>query len=84
MCGFNIVGVILAFAEATSPAGSLMCNLAAERSGAKSESEFREAKVGCTQSPQLVLFLLLNASHYPLLMLLISKLFVEAGSCFDW
>jgi hypothetical protein len=65
MCGLSIVGVILAFAEATSPAGFLMCNPAAERSGAKSESVFREAKVGCTQSHQLVLFFLLNASQYP-------------------
>ena len=54
MCGFNIVDVTLVLAEAASPPESLMCNPAAERSGAKSESEFREAKVGCTQSPQLV------------------------------
>jgi len=53
MCGF-IVDVTLVFAGATWPPGSLMCNLAAERSGAKSESEFRQAKAGCTQSPQLV------------------------------
>ena len=32
----------------------LMCNPAAERSGAKSESEFREAKVKCIQSHPLV------------------------------
>ena len=54
MCRFNIIDVILVFAEATSPPGFLTCNPAAERSGAKSESEFREAKVGCTRSPQLV------------------------------
>ena len=47
MCGFNIVGVTLGFAEATSPPRWLMCNPAAERSGAKSESEFREAKAKC-------------------------------------
>jgi hypothetical protein len=82
MCRLNIVGVILAFAEATSPAGSLMCNLAGEKSGAKSEPEFREAKVGCTQPPQLVLFFLLNASEYPLLMLLFqdSSLWQEVAS----
>ena len=57
MCGFNIVGVTLVFAEATLPPDIFMCNPAAERSGAKSESEFREAKVGSTQSPQLVLIL---------------------------
>jgi hypothetical protein len=54
MCEFNIVDVTLVVAKATSPARSLMCNPAVERSGAKSESEFREAKAGCTQSPQLV------------------------------
>jgi hypothetical protein len=31
-----------------------MCNPAAKRSGAKSESEFREAKVKCTQSYPLL------------------------------
>lgn len=65
MCGFNIGDVTLVVAEASSPPGSLMCNPAAERSGAKSESEFREAKVGCIQSPLLVLFFLLNASQIP-------------------
>jgi hypothetical protein len=31
-----------------------MCNLGAERSGAKSELEFREATKECIQSPLLV------------------------------
>ena len=62
MCGFNIVDVTFVIAEATSPPGSLMCNPAAERSGAESESEFREAKVKCIQSHPLLLFCSLNAS----------------------
>jgi hypothetical protein len=49
MCEFNIVRVSFVFDEATSPA-AFMCNPAAEKSGAKSESEFREAKVKCIQS----------------------------------
>lgn len=40
-----------------------MCNPAAERSEAKSESEFREAKVKCIQSQPFLLFYLLNASQ---------------------
>jgi hypothetical protein len=40
-----------------------MCNPAAKRSGAKSGSEFREAKVKCTQSHPLLSFYLLNASQ---------------------
>jgi hypothetical protein len=62
MYGFKIVDVTLVFAEATWAPGSLMCNPAVERSGAKSESEFREAKVKCIQSHRLLLFCSLNAS----------------------
>jgi hypothetical protein len=40
-----------------------MCNPAAERSGAKSESEFQEAKVKCIQSQPLLLSDSLNASR---------------------
>jgi hypothetical protein len=59
-----------------------MCNPAAERWGAKSESEFREAKVKCTQSPPLVWFYWLNA--FQIFFLNVdSESFVYAGICFD-
>jgi hypothetical protein len=54
MCEFDIVDVTLVLAEATSPPRFLMCNPAAERSGAKSELEFREAKVKYIQSHPLL------------------------------
>jgi len=60
-----------------------MCNLAAERSGAKSESEFREAKVKCTQSHLLLWFYLLNAFQISLLVI-DRKCSLCAGTCFDW
>jgi hypothetical protein len=76
MCEFNVVGVILVFPEATSPPKSLKCNPAAERSGAKSELEFREAKVKCIQPHPLLLFCSLNASCFPFV-----KLLPENSSC---
>ena len=54
MCQFNIVDVALVFAERPRSRDPLMYNPAAERSEAESESEFREAKVKCIQSPPLV------------------------------
>jgi hypothetical protein len=67
----NLVSCLLALALAFSAAlhnllfkfpKIFMCTLAAERSGAKSESEFREAKVKCIQSQLLLLFYPSNAS----------------------
>ena len=82
MCRFNIIDVILVFAEATSPPGFLTCNPAAERSGAKSESEFREAKVKCIQSQPLLLFYWLTASCF-LCEVPASGLLVCAVTSFD-
>ena len=55
MCGFDIVALVrpgLVFNKAASL--NLTCNPAVERPEAKSESEFREAKVICIQWPLLV------------------------------
>jgi hypothetical protein len=73
MCGFNIVGVTLAFTEATAPPKILMCNPAAEKLGAKSEPEFREAKVKCIRSHPLLLSYSVNASQIILVNIIVDS-----------
>jgi hypothetical protein len=77
-----MVGVTLVFAEAIC-SRYRMCNPAAKRSGAKSGSEFREAKVKCTQSHPLLSFYLVNASQFPFSTVMITLLLAQELALID-